>query len=98
MLCLNLMARPQSKVLFNGHSSHTSHRSSHLQLTIQATYLRRAELMVQSRFGTSEAAMSLTLSMDMGVLCLLCVCSKWTPLPTVLAIQGRTERVSEKVR
>src|SRR4051794_6861361 len=98
MPCLNPMARPLSKVLFNAHSSHTNPQSSHPPLTIQAAYLPQAELMVQSRFGTSEAAMSLILSMDMEVLCLLYVCSTWTRLLTVLAIQGRHGRASEKVR
>src|ERR1700735_4093030 len=98
MPCLSPMERPQSRVLFRCPLSHTSPQSSHLQLTIQATYLPRAELMVQSRFGTSEAAMSLTLSMDMEVLCLLYVCSKRTRRPTVLTIQGRSEKANEKVR
>src|ERR1700722_5623503 len=92
------MARPQSKVLFNGHSGHTNPQSSHLPLTIQATYLSRAELMVQSRFGTLEAAMSLILSLDMEELWVLYVLSKRTRMPTFLAIEGPSLKATEKVR
>src|SRR2546421_8265832 len=82
---------------------HFSERLNHISLrwlrqssTRQATCLPRVELMAQLRFGTSEVAMSPTLSTDMEVLYLPYVYSSSTPLPPVWTIRSQSGKESGK--